>query len=190
MTTERDAIRLERSWKARIGDWLQREDMQALGPIRLKDVEDSQQAMVQSAKDLADLSEQFEASRARRGEDQFDPDEHEHGVTARQHAVDARTGEHGGECEGQEEVDHFEPPSLRVPIIARAPTSATAHREVLAVARRPMRTSCRMTRGGPPDHRWAPLRQRSCRRLRSGRSSPGWSRWRACSRSCRCGPSR
>ena len=30
MTTERDAIRLERSWKARIGDWLQREDMQAL----------------------------------------------------------------------------------------------------------------------------------------------------------------
>ena len=63
---------------------------------------------------------------ARRGEDQFDPDEHEHGVTARQHAVDARTGEHGGECEGQEEVDHFEPPSLRVPIIARAPTSASS----------------------------------------------------------------
>ena len=30
MTTERDAIRLEPSWKARIGDWLQREDMQAL----------------------------------------------------------------------------------------------------------------------------------------------------------------
>ena len=36
---------------------LMREDMQALGPIRLKDVEDSQQAMVQSAKDLADRGE-------------------------------------------------------------------------------------------------------------------------------------
>ena len=36
---------------------LMREDMQALGPIRLKDVEYSQQAMVQSAKDLADSGE-------------------------------------------------------------------------------------------------------------------------------------
>jgi len=36
---------------------LMREDMQALGPIRLKDVEDSQQMMVQSAKDLADRGE-------------------------------------------------------------------------------------------------------------------------------------
>jgi len=36
---------------------LMREDMQALGPIRLKDVEDAQQAMVQSAKDLADRGE-------------------------------------------------------------------------------------------------------------------------------------
>ena len=36
---------------------LMREDMQALGPIRLKDVEYSQQAMVQSAKDLADRGE-------------------------------------------------------------------------------------------------------------------------------------
>jgi len=36
---------------------LMREDMQALGPIRLKDVEESQQAMVQSAKDLADRGE-------------------------------------------------------------------------------------------------------------------------------------
>ena len=36
---------------------LMREDMQALGPIRLKDVEDSQTAMVQSAKDLADRRE-------------------------------------------------------------------------------------------------------------------------------------
>lgn len=30
MTAERDAIRLEPSWKARVGDWLQREDMRAL----------------------------------------------------------------------------------------------------------------------------------------------------------------
>jgi len=36
---------------------LMREDMQALGPIRLKDVEDAQTAMVQSAKDLADRGE-------------------------------------------------------------------------------------------------------------------------------------
>ena len=36
---------------------LMREDMQALGPVRLKDVEDSQQTMVQSAKDLADRGE-------------------------------------------------------------------------------------------------------------------------------------
>ncbi|MEQ9330587.1 flagellar motor switch protein FliG [Thalassobaculum sp.] len=36
---------------------LMREDMQALGPVRLKDVEDSQQMMVQSAKDLADRGE-------------------------------------------------------------------------------------------------------------------------------------
>ena len=36
---------------------LMREDMQALGPIRLKDVEDAQQTMVQSAKDLADRGE-------------------------------------------------------------------------------------------------------------------------------------
>src|SRR3546814_100387 len=36
---------------------LMREDMQALGPIRLKDVEEAQQAMVQSAKDLADRGE-------------------------------------------------------------------------------------------------------------------------------------
>ncbi|WP_420564028.1 flagellar motor switch protein FliG [Thalassobaculum sp.] len=36
---------------------LMREDMQALGPIRLKDVEDAQNAMVQSAKDLADRGE-------------------------------------------------------------------------------------------------------------------------------------
>ena len=36
---------------------LMREDMQSLGPIRLKDVEDAQQAMVQSAKDLADRGE-------------------------------------------------------------------------------------------------------------------------------------
>ncbi len=33
---------------------LMREDMQALGPIRLRDVEDAQTAMVQQAKDLAD----------------------------------------------------------------------------------------------------------------------------------------
>ena len=33
---------------------LMREDMQALGPVRLKDVEDAQTAMVQQAKDLAD----------------------------------------------------------------------------------------------------------------------------------------
>lgn len=36
---------------------LMREDMQALGPVRLKDVEDAQQTMVQSAKDLADRGE-------------------------------------------------------------------------------------------------------------------------------------
>jgi flagellar motor switch protein FliG len=36
---------------------LMREDMQSLGPIRLKDVEDAQQAMVQSAKDLSDRGE-------------------------------------------------------------------------------------------------------------------------------------
>ena len=36
---------------------LMREDMQSLGPIRLKDVEDAQNAMVQSAKDLADRGE-------------------------------------------------------------------------------------------------------------------------------------
>ncbi|WPZ36433.1 flagellar motor switch protein FliG [Thalassobaculum sp. OXR-137] len=36
---------------------LLREDMQAMGPIRLKDVEDAQTAMVQSAKDLADRGE-------------------------------------------------------------------------------------------------------------------------------------
>ncbi|WP_229837547.1 flagellar motor switch protein FliG, partial [Thalassobaculum fulvum] len=36
---------------------LMREDMQALGPVRLKDVEDAQTAMVQSAKDLADRGE-------------------------------------------------------------------------------------------------------------------------------------
>jgi flagellar motor switch protein FliG len=36
---------------------LLREDMQAMGPIRLKDVEDAQNAMVQSAKDLADRGE-------------------------------------------------------------------------------------------------------------------------------------
>jgi flagellar motor switch protein FliG len=36
---------------------LMREDMQALGPLRLKDVEDAQTAMVQSAKDLADRGE-------------------------------------------------------------------------------------------------------------------------------------
>ncbi|MEQ8398480.1 flagellar motor switch protein FliG, partial [Thalassobaculum sp.] len=36
---------------------LMREDMQSLGPIRLKDVEEAQQAMVQSAKDLSDRGE-------------------------------------------------------------------------------------------------------------------------------------
>lgn len=36
---------------------LLREDMQALGPVRLKDVEETQTAMVQSAKDLADRGE-------------------------------------------------------------------------------------------------------------------------------------
>ena len=36
---------------------LLREDMQALGPMRLKDVEDAQTTMVQSAKDLADRGE-------------------------------------------------------------------------------------------------------------------------------------
>ncbi|MEQ8396747.1 flagellar motor switch protein FliG [Thalassobaculum sp.] len=36
---------------------LMREDMQALGPIRLKDVEDAQNVMIQSAKDLADRGE-------------------------------------------------------------------------------------------------------------------------------------
>ncbi len=36
---------------------LLREDMQSMGPIRLKDVEDAQNAMVQSAKDLADRGE-------------------------------------------------------------------------------------------------------------------------------------
>ena len=36
---------------------LLREDMQSMGPIRLKDVEDAQTAMVQSAKDLADRGE-------------------------------------------------------------------------------------------------------------------------------------
>ena len=36
---------------------LMREDMQALGPVRLKDVEDAQNALIQSAKDLADRGE-------------------------------------------------------------------------------------------------------------------------------------
>jgi len=36
---------------------LLREDMQALGPVRLSDVEDAQNAMVQAAKDLADRGE-------------------------------------------------------------------------------------------------------------------------------------
>ncbi|NQW11248.1 MAG: flagellar motor switch protein FliG [Alphaproteobacteria bacterium] len=36
---------------------LLREDMQALGPVRLKDVEETQSAMVQTAKDLADRGE-------------------------------------------------------------------------------------------------------------------------------------
>ena len=36
---------------------LLREDMQAAGPIRLKDVEDAQMVMVQMAKDLSDRGE-------------------------------------------------------------------------------------------------------------------------------------
>jgi len=36
---------------------LLREDMQAAGPVRLKEVEEAQQAMIQSAKDLADRGE-------------------------------------------------------------------------------------------------------------------------------------
>ncbi|MCR9177358.1 MAG: flagellar motor switch protein FliG, partial [Alphaproteobacteria bacterium] len=34
-----------------------REDMQSMGPVRLTEVEEAQQAMVQSAKDLADRGE-------------------------------------------------------------------------------------------------------------------------------------
>jgi flagellar motor switch protein FliG len=36
---------------------LLREDMEAAGAVRLKDVEDAQQALVQSAKDLSDKGE-------------------------------------------------------------------------------------------------------------------------------------
>ena len=36
---------------------LLREDMQASGPVRLKEVEEAQTALVQSAKDLADRGE-------------------------------------------------------------------------------------------------------------------------------------
>ncbi len=34
-----------------------REDMQALGPVRLRDVDDAQMEMVKTAKDLADQGE-------------------------------------------------------------------------------------------------------------------------------------
>ena len=56
---------------------LLREDMEAAGAVRLKDVEEAQQALVQSAKDLADRRDYYRRRIWRRSADilKFNPSE-------------------------------------------------------------------------------------------------------------------
>ena len=65
---ERHAYRMRAGGRERAGKIL-REDMEALGPVRLKDVDEAQMRMVNVAKDLANKGEIMIASK--QGEDEL-----------------------------------------------------------------------------------------------------------------------